>query len=356
MSLSRKKLVPWALFLGVFVLGLVLAFWGLTGAPVQAEEGEDSAPPAEVLARVGDTEITASQVEERVAAEMVAVNNQRYQAMSQGLTQAVSDRLVELEAAARGITVEEVMAAEVEDKIAEVSQAEIDAFYEGRKGQIRAPKEQVNDQITKYLRQQQSGALLQQMIAGLEDKYGVERYLMPPRIEVASEGFPQKGPADAPVTIVEFSDFECPFCSRVLPTLQQVEENYGDSVRMVFRQFPLNSIHPRAQKAAEASLCADDQGKFWEMHDAMFEEQKSLAVDQLKEKAARIGLDAEAFAGCLDSDKFASQVAADLQAGAAAGVTGTPAMFINGRFLNGAVPYDQLAKIVDEELARDSGK
>jgi predicted DsbA family dithiol-disulfide isomerase len=199
------------------------------------------------------------------------------------------------------------------------------------------------------------GETFQAFVAGLDEKYGVERLLEPPRIDVAHEGFPAKGPQDAPVTIVEFSDFECPYCSRVLPTLEQVVANYEDSVRVVFRQFPLNSIHARAQKAAEASLCADDQGKFWEMHDAMFARQKELAVPNLKEMAAELSLDAEDFASCLDGSKYAEQVAADLEAGQAAGVSGTPAMFINGRFVNGAVPYEALAAIVDEELRRASG-
>jgi protein-disulfide isomerase len=157
------------------------------------------------------------------------------------------------------------------------------------------------------------------------------------------------------VTIVEFSDFECPYCSRVVPSLDQVVAKYEDSVRLVFRQFPLTSIHAQAQKAAEASLCADEQGRFWDMHDAMFAQQKELAVPQLKELAASLELDGEAFAECLDSSKFAAQVAADLRAGQAAGVSGTPAMFINGRFVNGAVPYETLAAIIDEELARRGG-
>jgi protein-disulfide isomerase len=174
--------------------------------------------------------------------------------------------------------------------------------------------------------------------------------LEPPRAEVAATG-PSKGPANAPITIVEFSDFECPFCSRVVPTLEEVQEKYGDKVRLVFRQYPL-PIHPSAPKAAEAALCAADQGKFWEMHDIMFAQQKELGVEQLKAKASQIGLDTEKFNQCLDSGAQAAAVQADMEAGARAGVNGTPAMFINGISVSGAVPYEQLAKVIDEELNR----
>ena len=353
-SSNRQKLVPWVLFLGVFASALAIAFWGLSGSPVHAEKGGE-APAGDVLAQVGDTEITTSEVEELVAAQLVQVRNDRYAALEQGLGKAVADRLVELEAAARGVTTEALLEAEIEANKAEVTEEQIDAFYEERKAQMRAPKEQVSDQIKQFLEQESGGKLFQSFIAGLETKYGVQRFLEAPRVEVAAEGFPAKGPAEAAVTIVEFSDFECPYCSRVLPSIEQVIENYSDTVRVVFRQFPLTSIHKRAQKAAEASLCAYDQDKFWEMHDAMFDEQKSLGVDQLREKATRIGLDIEQFNSCLDDSKYAEQVATDVREGAAAGVSGTPAMFINGRFVNGAVSYDALAAIVDQELARASG-
>lgn len=170
------------------------------------------------------------------------------------------------------------------------------------------------------------------------------------RVPVAATG-PSRGPQTAPVTIVEFADFQCPFCARLQPTLEQLIAKYGDKVRLVFRQFPLQ-FHTHAQKAAEASLCAWEHGKFWEMHDAMFENQQALYVDSLKAKAAALGLNADAFNSCLDSGKYADQVQRDLDDGAAAGVSGTPAIFINGRFLSGTVPLEQLSQIVDDELRR----
>ena len=158
-------------------------------------------------------------------------------------------------------------------------------------------------------------------------------------------------PNTAPITIVEFSDFQCPYCARLIPTLEEVKKKYGDKVRIVFQQYPL-AFHQFAQKAAEASLCAHEQGKFWELHDAMFQNQQNLAVEQLKAKATELGMNADQFNACLDQGKFASQVAADLEAGTKAGVNGTPAMFINGRFLSGAQPLGEITKVIDDELQR----
>jgi len=149
-----------------------------------------------------------------------------------------------------------------------------------------------------------------------------------------------------------FTDFQCPYCARVRTTLDQVQERYGDKVRLVVRHFPLAQIHPQAQKAAEASLCANDQGKFWPLYDAMFTNPKALAVDALKAKATELGLDGAAFAGCLDGGKYAAAVQADMKDGMAAGVTGTPAMFVNGRFISGSVPLDQVTAVIDDELRR----
>ena len=154
------------------------------------------------------------------------------------------------------------------------------------------------------------------------------------------------------MTIAEFSDFECPYCGALFPVLQQIEANYKGRIRVVFREFPLTTIHPHAQKAAEASLCANDQQKFWELHDMMFKDNKNLDVDALKAKAASLKLDTKAFNECLDSSQHADWIKRDVAEGLRVGVTGTPAMFINGRFLSGVHPYEEIAKIIDEELLK----
>jgi protein-disulfide isomerase len=274
-----------------------------------------------------------------------------HQLIENSLDQVVQDRLLDAEAASRKITKDQLLA---EIKPAAVTDAEVNAFYEQNKAQIPAPKEQVADKIKAYLEQQGQQKAKTDYFKTLEAKYKVDYKIEPIRVQVAATG-PAKGPANAPVTIVEFSDFQCPFCSRLTPTMQEVEKKYGDKVRVVFRQYPL-PFHQNAQKAAEASLCAQDQGKFWEMHDAMFANQQELGVDQLKAKAAELGMNADKFNKCVDSGEKAAAIQADQKAGSAAGVSGTPAMFINGRFINGAVPIDQITPVIDDELRRAGSK
>jgi protein-disulfide isomerase len=175
--------------------------------------------------------------------------------------------------------------------------------------------------------------------------------LSPPREEVSANGRPARGPSDAVVEIIEFSDFQCPFCLRSQPTISQILERYGSSVRLVYRHFPLPN-HAQAWPAAEASMCAADQNKFWEYHDRLFANQDKLSVEGLKQHAADLGLNAATFNACLDSRKYEAEVQKDVAAGQELGITGTPAFFINGRLLGGAQPFPVFEQIIDEELKR----
>ncbi len=155
--------------------------------------------------------------------------------------------------------------------------------------------------------------------------------------DVATEGRPQRGADDAPITIVEFTDYECPFCGRYIrETYPALMSEYGDRMRYVVRNFPLSSIHPNARKAAEAAECAFDQGRFWEYHDALFQNQEALDVPSLKAYADELGLDVASFSTCLDSGAKREVVAADHRDALAHGVNGTPTFFVNGRMLVGA--------------------
>jgi protein-disulfide isomerase len=263
----------------------------------------------------------------------------------------LEEKLLDAEAKKRGIARPELIAAEIDSKVTPPAEEAVTAFFEQNKNRIQFGPDPM-PQIRQYLTQQKRNQVRTAFIATLSAAHNVNTYLEPLRVDVASDGFPALGPASAPVTIIEFSDFECPFCAQLFPTMKEVEKKYAGKVRRVFRQFPLHTIHPNAQKAAEASLCAADQGRFWELHDAMFGNPRNLGVETLKAKAAELKLNAAAFNECLDSGKHAARVKQDVTDGTRAGVTGTPAIFINGRFLSGAQPLSTVSAIIDDELAR----
>lgn len=291
-------------------------------------------------------------LEIRKAQALIGFQRDEQTILERNLTSVVDNRIIELEAKKQGIAMQMLILNEVEKKVKEPTDVEVTTFYEGNKARINVTGDEATRQIRQYLRQQNRDIVYQAFIARLRNDFKVVSYLEPLRTPVAAQGFPTKGPDTAPVTIVEFSDFECPYCAAIFPTLQLVEANYGDKVKVVFRQFPLTSIHPRAQKAAEAALCANEQKKFWELHDLMFKDNRNLEVLDLKKKAASLKLDQKAFDACLDSSKQAEAVQKDIREGIRVGVTGTPALFINGRFLNGAQPFNEIAKIIDAELKK----
>lgn len=161
---------------------------------------------------------------------------------------------------------------------------------------------------------------------------------------------PFLGGKEAKLTITVYSDFQCPFCSRVVPTVHQIADTYGDQIKLVFKNYPL-SFHQFAQKAAEASECANVQGKFWEMHDIMFANQGALTDSHLKSYAGQIGLDQAKFDSCLDNGDMKAEVQKDFEAGVAAGVQGTPAVIIGTELISGALPFENFKTIIDKQLA-----
>jgi protein-disulfide isomerase len=329
----------------LFTWGIASSNRGSTSALAPASASGD------VLAVVGGEEITRSEVETNAGGQLTQLRQQIFDLTEQSLNQTIDGKLLDLEAESRGLERDSFITSIVETDLPVPTDAQIDSVYEEAAARINAPRDSVAPQIEAFLQNRTRRARYDSLISALRDEYEVRNYLEPPRFEVEATG-PAKGPDNAPVTIVEFSDFECPFCLRINPTLKQVMEEYEGQVRLVFRQFPLNNIHPNAQKAAEASLCADAQGRFWEMHDAMFDNPRELAVADLKTRAAEIGLDEEAFATCLDTGEFADKVTADLNAGRALGVSGTPALYINGRFLSGAQPFEVISRVIEDELQR----
>jgi protein-disulfide isomerase len=343
------------LLFAVALAGVTLVTWGIaTTTNGSGTAAVPSAGRSDVLARVAGEAITRGEVETNAGGQMTQLRQQIFDLTDRTLNQTIDGRVLDLEAESRGLDRDGLLAEVVEADVPPPTEAQVDSVYEEFRDRLNQPRDSAASRIEAFLVNRVRRARYDSLVSALRDEYGVVNYLAPPRVEVEAKG-PALGPETAPVTIVEFSDFECPFCLRMHPTLKRVMEEYEGQVRLVFRQFPLTNIHPHAQKAAEASLCADAQGKFWEMHDAMFESPGQLAVADLKTHAAEIGLDAEAFAGCLDSGESADEVRADLNAGRALGLRGTPALYINGRYLAGAQPFEVISRVIDDELRRGGG-
>jgi protein-disulfide isomerase len=333
-------------------------------SPRQAQQGQPAAQkqdPSAPVAKVSGQTITAGELDEVVKKDLAQLEQQyqeqRHELRRQALDAMIQKRLVESKAKAANTTPEEFVQKEVGGRIAEPSDEEMRALYERAKagGQPLPPFEQVKPDIARFIKNQKAQGVLAEYYEELKKEAGVEILLPayePPKVAVDATG-PSKGPANAPVTIVEFSDFECPFCVRAEATVKQVLDTYGDKVRLVYRDYPLPN-HSNAPKAAEAAHCAGDQGKYWEMHEKLFASGNQLAVADLKKHAGEIGLDAGKFDKCLDSGEKAGTVEMHKKAGDAAGVSGTPAFFINGRPLSGAQPFEEFKKVIDQELANKS--
>jgi uncharacterized protein YhaN len=246
-----------------------------------------------VLATIDGETVVMSDLDELIGEQLssmeVQYRQQRQQLLEAGLDRVIRDRLLEEEAALRGISLDELIAAEGGG--AEVTDEQIQVWYQQNQNALGGRSlEELYPRIKEFLEQNQQQMALNSLASQLREGREVEITLEPLRFELANEGAPALGPDDAPVTLTEFSDFECPYCSRFFLTYKRIIENYGDQLRVVFRQYPLDT-HPNAYGAAVASLCADEQGAFWEMHDLMFREQEQLDLESLKEKADRLGLD-----------------------------------------------------------------
>ena len=274
--------------------------------------------------------------------------------MHAALDSIIEDKLVAAEAARDRVTKEQVIYSEIESNVPTPSPEEVEAFYQANKSQITIPHDQAIPRVKQYMMDQARKHYRDAMVYMLKKQFPVKILLDPVRTNIATAGYPSQGPDTAAVTIVEFWDFQCPFCGGLFPTLKAIEKAYPDKVRLVYRQFPLTSIHPFAQKAAEASLCANDQKRFWEFHDSMFSDQMHLTVDDLKKRAVDLKLNTTEFNSCLDTGAKVSAVKKDIEEGTKAGANSTPSMFINGRFLSGNQPYADIREIIEDELQRQS--
>ncbi|MCH8891802.1 MAG: thioredoxin domain-containing protein, partial [Myxococcales bacterium] len=261
----------------------------------------------------------------------------------------IVERVIEKAASAVKLSSDDYLRQQVEAQ-GEVPEQEIAAYYEENIDRIGEQSlDDVRDQIKDYLERQRTGTI----IADLREQADTEILLEPVRIGVEAIG-PSKGPDDAVVTIVEFSDFQCPFCQRVTPTIDQILAKYPTQVRFVYRNLPLSNIHPRAQAAAEAAACAGNQGDFWDYHDLIFANRRALSDEDFERHASELGLDMQAFRQCVQNRETQQIVDADFATAGRLRISSTPSFVINGIPMSGARSLEAFSEVIDAEIARNS--
>jgi protein-disulfide isomerase len=331
-----------------------LVFLVFAGCATTAQQVRSDSGPSPVVARYGDRVIRQAEVDARVSDELAKLSEQAYELRAEAAERLALEAIVADRAKAAGVAEDTWLEQRIDEGLPDVTEADLRAVYNRVKSRLppgtsfEDAKEKLGLLALREVRVRRARAVFEE----LKRDAGFTLVLQAPEKvrKVVDATGPSRGNPAAKVTIVEFADFECGFCARAHETVLAVLKHYGDRVRLVFRHYPL-SFHPKAPKAAEATACADEQGKFWALHDALFDSQE-LDEEALKAQAQRVGVDTKRFDECLDSGRMAAVVKRDMAAGSKAGVTGTPAFFINGVMLSGAQPEEAFRKLIDAELAR----
>jgi protein-disulfide isomerase len=335
-------------FAGLACLALAVAACQQGGAGAGTE-------PRELAAEIDGQSISVVELDERIKQELFESRAgspaKLYELRSDMLDQMIRERLLEAEGKRRGVPAEAVVELELKD-MGPIPDEEVVTFYQQnfeKQGEVKL--DEIRPQIQKYLESRRAAEVPQR----LRERAKVAVHLVAPRFDVAADG-PSKGPADARITIIEFSDFQCPYCQRSLATMEQVMAKYPGQVRLIYRHLPLDRIHPHARGAAEAAACADEQGQFWAYHDKLFANNRALAKEDLLRYAGETGLDAQRFGTCVEERRFKDKVEADLQAARAVGISGTPAFVVNGVLLSGAQPAEEFYAVIDAALAKPAAE
>ena len=312
---------------------------------------QPAAKPGDPIAAVAGQPISEEDLAQAMGPQQwMQLRSQEYEAKTKALESIIRLKLVEIEAKKRGISPQKLVDQEVDSKVGDPNDSEVEAYFWGQnRSGVRF--DDAKELFRANLKQLKIQKARQAYADSLKATNEVVVMLSPPSFKVSYDSARVKGDPNASVTIVEFSDFQCPFCQKADLTVSQLLRKYDGRVKVGYRDFPLREIHPHAEMAAEASRCAGEQGKFWEYHDALFENQSKLDEASLAEHAVSLQLNAKMFHDCLANRKFKDQVEADVQEGRKVGVAGTPSFFINGIFLNGSQALTEFEKIIDAQLA-----
>jgi protein-disulfide isomerase len=286
--------------------------------------------------------------------EFFELEKRRYELMMDKVNKVAQDRLIGAEAKKANMSTDEFISKKVVGGEVKISDKDIEKFIKEK----RIPEQQVNaqikDRIKEYLTQTKRQDAVTAYMAKLTKSNPVELYFKKPKVNVVvenGEGTPTWGPDTAKVKIVEFSDFQCPFCSKAADTVNELKKKYGKKIQIAFRHYPLPN-HPEARPTSEASMCVNEQStdKFWKFHDEAFKNQSKLQMADLEEYAKKVGANMDKFKECMNSKKYAQKVQADMEYGEKVGVRSTPSFFINGQIVAGALPVEAFSEIIDEEL------
>lgn len=313
------------------------------------------APAAGVSASVGGEQILEKDLNAGIESDIYDAEMKVYEIKFGKLQAMLLEKFMNQDPNKKGLSNDEFLNKYIAKNVV-VSAADIEKFIKER----QIPADQINpeikERIKQYLEVDAKKLAVDKWISEKTKKSPVEVYIYKPSrpvFDVNVLNAPFKGSADAKVTIVEYSDFQCPFCSKAADTVAQIEKKYGNKVKVVFKNYPL-PFHSQAKIAANAALCANDQGAkfFWKMHDAMFADQAKLDKDNLMASAKKIGLKEADFKSCLEADKHKAVIDADMAEGQKLGIKSTPTFFVNGKLVSGAQPIEVFSEVIDEELAK----
>lgn len=330
------------------VVGLAVGILGTLA--VKGGMGGGGADP--VVAEYNGNSVRASEAFGAVKTRLFDLEDEAYRTKEQAINDFIEQKLLEAESKKANMPVEALIEKEAGGVSEDVTDADIDGFLASKGLSLKDPRIRKDD-VRDYLKYRKRFEKRQTYVAKLKATSKVKLHLQEPatpKLTASVDGYPTWGNAKAPVTIIEFSDYQCPFCSRAIPTLDRIKQEYGpDKVRIVFRDMPLPS-HPRANPASLAAHCANDQGKFWEMHNVLFQNQGKLEDADLKTHAKSLGLDEKKFAECYESKKHQGTIDKSRKEAETLGIQATPSFIINGALLQGAQPFEKFKEKIDKGM------
>jgi protein-disulfide isomerase len=328
----------------VFLYGFILA----AGSCLYAQEAVDT---EQVIAEVGGHKLTIRDLQQQQGGKLLQARYQYYMNQRKALDQLIDDKLIDLEAKHRQISPDQLLNTVVYKDLKDPTEDQLQVYYEGMES--TESYESVRDRVLEHIRELRREKARTAYVKQLRSSASVQVLLAPPFADVNLKDAFVHGSKNSPVMLVEFADYECPYCQKITPELQKLEKEYGDRLAIVYKDFPL-PMHHSSQKAAEAARCAGEQGKFWEYHDVLFYS-KQLQVADLKAHARVLKLDGDRFEKCLDDGAEAAPVKKSLEEAQKLGLTGTPSFFVNGHFFSGAADYNVLKEMVELQLVSTPG-